>query len=143
VNSDEGAVSSVVPPDIALLGTEWKPRALLRAQLIEEGFEVLAADSWATVRPYLRPGSKPRLVIVDLQELPEPHRVLADLHVRMKPKHVLVLTALGTVVQDDIHRFGFHVVKRPVSIGSIVTAAAQALKEQEVEGSEGRGTPTS
>jgi hypothetical protein len=133
----------VLPLDIVVLGTAWKPRALLRAQFIEEGFEVLAADSWATVRPYLRPGSKPRLVVVDLQGLPEPHRVLAELHVLMKPKHVLVLTALGTLLPDDIDRFGFRVVKRPISIGSIVTAAAQALREQEVEGSEPGSTPAS
>lgn len=144
MNTDEGSpVVAVVPPDIVLLGTEWKPRALLRAQLIEDGLEVLAADSWATARRHLRPGSKPRLVIVDLQGLPEPHRVLADLHVLMKPKHVLVLTALGTVLQDDIDRFGFHVVKRPVSIGSIVAAAAQALRDHEVERREARDTPAS
>lgn len=131
------------PPDIVLLGTEWKPRALLRAQLIEEGFEVLAADSWATVRPYLRPGSKPRLVIVDLQGLREPDRVLADLQVLMKPKHVLVLAALGTVLQDDIDRFGFRVAKRPVSIRSIVIAAARATRDQEAERSETRKTPAS
>jgi len=28
------------PPDIVLLGAEWPSRALLRAQLIEEGFDV-------------------------------------------------------------------------------------------------------
>ena len=49
------------PADIVLLATEWQPRALLRAQLIEEGFEVLATDTWTTMRRYLRPGSKPLL----------------------------------------------------------------------------------
>ena len=70
-DTHEAAVKNAVrPPDIVLLATEWQPRALLRAQLIEEGFEVLATDTWTTMRRYLRPGSKPLLAIVDLQGLP-------------------------------------------------------------------------
>src|SRR5262245_27963580 len=33
-------------PDIVLLGAEWPTRALLRAQLAEEGYNVLATDRW-------------------------------------------------------------------------------------------------
>src|SRR5207244_5159085 len=90
------------PPDIVLLGVAWQPRALLRAQLIEEGFEVVATDSWPTIRGHFRPGAKPRLAIVDLKDLPNPRQVLDDLRVLMKPDHVLVLTAIGTVEADDI-----------------------------------------
>jgi hypothetical protein len=34
------------PPDIVLLAAEWQPRALIRAQLIEEAFEVVATDRY-------------------------------------------------------------------------------------------------
>ena len=60
------------PPDIVFLAVEWQPRALIRAQLIEEGFEVVATASWAVMRRHLRPGSKPRLAIVDLKGLADP-----------------------------------------------------------------------
>jgi hypothetical protein len=120
-------------PDMVLLATAREPRALIRAQLIEEGFEVVATDSWTTARAFLRPGSKPRLVIVDLQDLPEPDHVLADLQVLMKPEQVLVLAALATVPPQDIDRLGFRSVKRPVSISSIVSAATRAIRSQEVQ----------
>ena len=44
-------------PDIVLLDAEWPSRALLRAQLIEDGFDVLATDTWTTMRRYLRHSS--------------------------------------------------------------------------------------
>src|SRR5437764_909441 len=83
------------PTDIVLLAAEWQPRALIRAQLIEEGFEVVATNSWPMMRRHLRPGMKPRLVLVDLKGLPDPASILNDLRVMMKPGRVLVLTAVG------------------------------------------------
>jgi hypothetical protein len=118
------------PPDIVLLGAEWPTRALLRAQLIEEGYEVVATDAWPIPRQFLRPGMKPRLVIVDLQGLPEPHIVLDELAVLIKPEHVLVVTALGTLAADDIRDRGFHLVSRPASIGDIVTAARRIVRPE-------------
>jgi DNA-binding NtrC family response regulator len=114
-------------PDVVLLATEWRPRALLRAQLIEEGFEVLATDTWKMTRRFLRPGSKPRVVIVDLQGLVEPGQVLEDLRKLMPPDRVIVLTAMGTVAAPKIRALGFQVVKRPIRLGSLVAAAARAL----------------
>jgi hypothetical protein len=78
---------------VVLLGAEWKTRALIRAQLIEEGFEVVATDTWPMMRRHLRPGLKPRLAVVDLKDLDEPGRVLRDLAVLMKPERVFALTA--------------------------------------------------
>src|SRR5437763_9694143 len=104
------------PPDIVLLGAEWQPRALIRAQLIEEGFEVVATDTWPMMRRHLRPGSKPRLAIVDLKSLPNPAAVLNDLRVLMNPDRVLVLTAIGTVESGDVERLGFRPIVRPVVV---------------------------
>ena len=118
------------PADIVLLGAEWQPRALLRAQLIEDGFDVVATDSWPAMRRQLRPGFKPRLAIVDLSGLPDPDRVLTELSVLMKPHRVLVLAALGTVPQASIERLGFAVVGRPVAIKDVVAATARMLGAQ-------------
>jgi hypothetical protein len=100
--------------DIVLLDAEWPSRALLRAQLIEDGFDGLATDTWMKMRHYLRPGSKPQLAIVDLQGLPQPEQVLEDLKVLMPPRRVLVLSALGTVADEVLARWGFSHVKRPI-----------------------------
>ena len=96
-----------------------------------DGQDVVATDTWTTMRQYLQPGSKPALAIVDLQGLPEPDGVLHDLKVLMKPHRVLVLTALGTVAPTQIQAFGFRVAGRPIPIGSLVAAAARAIREED------------
>lgn len=110
--------------DVVLLGAEWKTRALIRAQLIEEGFEVVAADTWPMMRRHLRPGLKPRLAIVDLKDLDEPGRVLRDLAVLMKPEQVLVLAAAATIPASALSRLGFHVLRRPLTVAAIVAKVA-------------------
>jgi DNA-binding NtrC family response regulator len=127
-------------PDIVLLATEWQPRALLRAQLIEEGFEVLATDTWIEMRRLLRPAARPLLAIVDLHGLPDPDRVLNDLATIMTPSRVLVLTAIGTVSPDQIQAHGFRVVRRPIAIGSVVAAVLRAISEEKVSMSQARAT---
>jgi hypothetical protein len=121
-------LEDITPPDVVLLGSEWPTRALLRAQLLEEGHDVVATDAWPIPGQYLRPGMKPRAVIIDLHGLTEPRRVLAELRVLIKPDRVLVLTALGTLASDDIRGLGFHVVARPASIGEIVAVATGLLR---------------
>jgi len=120
------------PPDVVLLATGWRPRALLRAQLIEQGFEVVATNSWPMMRRHLRPGMKPHLAIVDVQGLPDPFTVLADLRVLMKPEQVLVLTALGTVPVAEVERLGFHALQRPITIEDVVRTAARLIRSHPV-----------
>jgi hypothetical protein len=114
-------------PDIVLLATEWRPRALIRAQLIEEGFEVVATNTWAMMRRHLRPGMKPRLALVDLQNLPQPANVLDDLRVMMKPERVLVLTAIGTLSAADVERRGFQAISRPIVIADVIRVVASMI----------------
>jgi ActR/RegA family two-component response regulator len=116
------------PPDVVLLGTEWQPRALIRAQLIEQGFDVVATDTWAKMRRHLRPGATPRFAIVDLKGLSNPKQVLSDLRLLMKPNQVLVLTAIGTVQAADLERLRFLRLARPVAIKDVVDAAAAAIR---------------
>ncbi len=116
------------PPDVVLLAVEWRPRALVRAQLIEEGFEVVATDTWPTMRRHLRPGSKPRLGIVDLKGLPDPTATLRDIGVLMKPDRVLVIAAAETVEAAEVQRLGFRFLRRPVTIEEVVRTAAQLIR---------------
>ena len=111
-----------------LLAAEWQPRALIRAQLIEEGFDVVATNTWPMMRRQLRPGMKPQLAVLDLKGLPDPRGVLDDLRMLMKPERVVVLTAAGTVSPADIERLGFHALSRPIVIENVVRAAAHAIR---------------
>jgi len=116
------------PPDIVLLASDRHTRAPLRAQLIEDGFEVVATETWPAMREHLRPGAKPRLAIVDLQGLEHPREVLDGLRVLMKPGCVLVISAAGTVAPDDLARRGMTVLRRPASIDEVVAAVRAASK---------------
>jgi hypothetical protein len=107
-------------PDIVFLDADWQSRALIRAQLIADGFEIVATESWTMMRRHLRPGSKPRLALIDLKDLADPQDVLRDLRVLMKPERVLVLLAIGTIPREDIERLGFHVMPRPFVIEDLI-----------------------
>jgi DNA-binding NtrC family response regulator len=113
------------PVDIVILAAEWQPRALIRAQLIEEGFEVAAADTWPMTREHLGPESRVRLAIVDLQGLANPAGVLDELSARIDPHHVLVLTAIGTLDTGELARRGFHMLSRPFGIEDVVRAVSR------------------
>jgi hypothetical protein len=120
--------SVMVPPDILLLGPEWPERALVRAELIEAGYDVVGVDAWPIPSLYHRPGMKPRVAIVDLQGLPDPRAVLEQLRLVMPTDRVLVIAALGTLSVDEIRRIGYHVLARPTSIREVVAAAAGLLQ---------------
>jgi len=118
-------------PDIVFLDADWQSRTLIRAQLIEEGFEVVATEDWPTMRRQLRPGSKPLLAIVDLKNLPDPESVLRDLRALMKPERVLVLSAIGTIPTEDIERLGFRALARPFVVDDVIRAARNAIAQLE------------
>jgi len=79
------------------------------------------------LRRHLRPGAKPRLAIVDLKDLDEPGRVLRDLAVLMKPERVVVLAATATVSPSEVSRLGFQVLRRPLTIATIVATVTRTL----------------
>ena len=113
--------------DVLLIGTEWPTRALLRAQLIEEGYDVDAVEDWLVAARVLRSLPLPRAVVIDLQGLPEPREVLDDLQTRVAPHDVVVIAALGTMGVDDLRARGYRVVARPAAVGQIVAATADVI----------------
>lgn len=115
-------------PDIVLLGPEWPTRALLRAQLAEEGYNVLATDTWPIPRQYLRSDAKPRAMLIDLQGLPHPRDVLDEVRYLIPPGDVVVLASMATVPIDELRQLGFRVIPRPVTMHEIVTVLAEMLK---------------
>ena len=115
------------PPDVILLGAEWRERALLRAQLIEEWLEVVAVDQWPIPRIYHRPGMKPRVLLISLRGLPNPRETLDDVRFVIPPDRVAVVTALGALTADEVRRLGFTAIERPATVGQIVAATASLV----------------
>ena len=101
---------------------------MLRAQLIEEGYDVVATDDWETAKSYLRPLLKPRQVIVDLQDLPAAEMLLNELQEMIKPERVLVITAHGTPRPDQLQKRKFHTIARPAIVADIVAKASTLLR---------------
>jgi hypothetical protein len=118
------------PPDVILLGAEWRERALLRAQLIEDGLEVVAVDEWPIPRIYRRPGMKPRVLLINLRGLPNPRETLDEVRFVIPPERVLVVTALGALTADDVRRLGFTAIERPATVGQIVAATTSRLADK-------------
>jgi DNA-binding response OmpR family regulator len=116
--------------DILLIGPEWPTRALLRAQLIEDGYEVAALDDLPVPLEYLDPDRRPRLVIVDLQGLTGPDKALEDLRIVFGADLVLVIAALGSVRAEDLRAAGFHTIARPTSVGDVVGRVKQLLGDR-------------
>ena len=119
-------------PDILILAVHWQPRALLRAQLIEQGYDVVATDTWATAEGYLRGKTPPRVAIVDLQDLADSTRILRELGSLIAPARVVVLGASGRIVRTEIERLGFRYVHRPIMIRDVV-AAVRAVLDTDAE----------
>jgi hypothetical protein len=130
------------PLDVVLLGTEWPERALLRAQLIEAGYEVVAIDRWPMPTAFLDPGMKPRVCLIDLHGLPNPRETLDGVRVVMSVERVLVVAALGTLPAEEVRRLGFAVVERPVTIGQIVEATGALLSRTPPQQSFRPSSPT-
>lgn len=113
--------------DVLLIGAEWRTRALVRAELIEQGYEVVAVDEWPIPGGYVQRPETPRIAVVDLRGLPNPERVFEELGCHMGPERVIAVTAIGTIPADQLRQFGFQVVERPASVAQIVAAAARVL----------------
>jgi len=97
-------------------------------QLIEEGYDVVATDAWPIPPQYLRTGTKPQVLIVDLYGLPEPRLVLGEIGYLFQPERVVVLAGLGTISVDEIRQSGFHVIARPASVADIVGAVRSIVQ---------------
>jgi hypothetical protein len=115
------------PPDVLLLSAVWPERALLRAQLIEQGYEVVAIDRGPIPRLFRRPAMKPRVIVIDLRDLPDPRAAIDEVRLILPPHRVVVLMALGTIPEADVRHLGFHVIDRPATVGDVVAAVGRVL----------------
>jgi DNA-binding response OmpR family regulator len=118
-----------VDVEILLVSAEWRLRVPVRAQLIEDGFEVDAHEAWEFAELLLRSGARhPRLVIFDASAEDHPTALLGTLARLVPPERVLVLTAPSVLPTADITGLGFpHVLARPFSVGDIVAQAGHLL----------------
>jgi DNA-binding response OmpR family regulator len=112
----------VVDPD------HW-PRAYLRAELLERGFD---ADGYATVRDAVRAlalsrARRPALIVVDLSGQAGDERLVSALFRPGAP----VVAIVGAAAASDLHTRAHPwaaVLRRPVTIGAIADAVERLAR---------------
>ena len=114
---------------ILLSGCDWTSRALLRAQLIEEGFDVEAYECVEElVRGLWARKTTPGLVLADLFESAHPSEDAVMLSRWAKLAPIWVLAGHGSAEAESLDGRGFErVLYRPIEIGKLVQAIKQRL----------------
>jgi DNA-binding NtrC family response regulator len=106
------------PPVIWIIDAEHWPRALLRAELIERGYD---AVGFVTVDDALRvmPQRWPDGIVIELQNLAREEVA------RLFGAHVPVIAIAGSATESWVWDFAFAaLLRRPVSIGEIADEVA-------------------
>jgi hypothetical protein len=106
------------------VGAEWRPRAFVRAELVERGVEVDAIESFDEAELLLRTGARrPQAVVFDLDGEAQPAAALRTLARLVSAERVLVLTSAGALPAGEVRRLGFaHVLARPFMVRDVVSA---------------------
>lgn len=107
---------------ILIAGKDWTSRALLRAQLLEEGFDVEAYDCVAdAVQSLWTSRAMPALLIADLLESQDLANDVAELTQWAKLLPIWIMAGRGTAGAERLESRGFErVLFRPLDVGEFV-----------------------
>lgn len=103
-----------MPDEVLLVLADTRLRAFALAQLQEEGYQVVAVPGFQHARRLLARGLRPRLVVADLQDVPE-----AELQGLVRAG-VEVLAVVGQLERERAARSGVRVLVRPFTVGRLV-----------------------
>ena len=117
-------------PQVLLVGKQWKTRALIRAQLIEEGLEVEAYETVRDALECLKTSTQlPALLIADLSESDDPSADLDQLEKWAKRVPLWIMASSSTIVSPGLRGRGFEAVLfRPLDVGKLVDQIKQRLR---------------
>lgn len=109
----------------------WQARALLRAQLLEEGFEVEACETIPEALARLPPGTDlPALLLADISASDEPAADVEALSAWSRKIPIWVIASRTYIVEKGLHGHGFEMILlRPVDLGELVDQIKQRLEE--------------
>lgn len=113
---------------ILISGRVWAARALLRAQLIEEGFNVEAyEDVQAAVHLLQASKTMPAVIIADLFDSANPTEDVESLARWAKLVPIWILAGHASPEAEFLEGHGFEkVIYRPIDVGKLV----QEIKER-------------
>ncbi len=115
--------------EVVLAGKEWKARALLRAQLIEEGLDVEAHESVGAALESLEPSPiLPGLLIADLASSDDPSADVDQLASWTGQIPIWIIASRAMIVEKSLKGRGFEMVLfRPLDLHELVDQIKQRL----------------
>jgi hypothetical protein len=115
---------------VLIVGRAWQVRALLRAQLIEDGFDVLAVDDWAAATTLLLSLGLPRVTVLILDEEPDPAGLLREAFGVLPRHRVVVLTSAGALPIERVHAADYpHALARPYAMADAIALVRRVAAE--------------
>lgn len=111
-----------------LVMKEWRDRAFIRAQMIEEGIRTLAVETVDEADKWISDGSVvPTIIIYDNRLQENPSR---DIECLGKYTSIPVLIIAGNDEEAEVfRRSGFeNIIRRPATIGDVVKRAKEILR---------------
>jgi CheY-like chemotaxis protein len=116
---------------VVLVGKDWKTRALLRAQLIEEGLEV---EAFETLREALaRPEEAaplPALLVADLYSSEDPRAEIERLAAWAASIPIWIIAGQSLLAESQLKSRGFELIlTRPIDVGELVEQIKRRVEE--------------
>ena len=115
---------------VLLIGKDWKTRALLRAQLLEEGVDTAAYESLPeALEASIGEGETPALLIADVGESADPTAEIAQLAHWAKRIPIWVIARRTVADESQFEGRGFEAVLfRPIDVGKLVERIKQRVR---------------
>jgi CheY-like chemotaxis protein len=112
---------------IVIAGKDWQARALLRAQLLDEGFDVEAQETIPEALATLEPGTKlPDLLIADISASDDPSADVEALTAWSRKLPIWIIASRAYIVEKGLRGHGFEMILlRPVDVGELVDQIKQ------------------
>lgn len=114
---------------VILAGKDWQARALVRAQLLEDGVEV---EAYQTVAEAIEGISEtlPALMIADLIESEEPAHEIEQLAQWTRQFPVWILAGRNLIAGSTLRGRGFEMILfRPTDVGELVEQIKRRIEE--------------
>ena len=117
---------------VLVAGKDWQARALLRAQLLEEGFEVEAHETISSAVSVLEPRSIfPDLFIADISASDDPSADVQALAACARKVSTWIITSRTYITEKGLQGHGFEMILlRPVDVGELVDQIKQLLERE-------------
>jgi len=115
---------------IVLAGKDWQTRALLRAQLIEEGLEV---EAFETLQDALarseEPTSRPSLLVADLYSSEDSRAEIERLAAWAARIPIWIIASQSLLAEPQLNSRGFELILvRPIDAGELVEQIKRRVK---------------